>query len=74
MKAEGHPKYHMITVVMTDGEKFPMRSTLGKEGDELRLDVDPKNHPAWRGGEATILNKGKMQAFESKYGSFFAKK
>lgn len=73
MKAEGHPDYHMITVVMTDGEKFPMRTTWGKEGDEMRLDIDPKSHPAWRGGDVTLVSKGKVQAFEAKFGSFLKK-
>ena len=33
MKAEIHPDYHMITVVMTDGTEYQTRSTWGKEGD-----------------------------------------
>ena len=35
---------------MTDGTKFQTRSTWGKEGDTLHLDIDPKVHPAWTGG------------------------
>ena len=73
MKAEGHPKYNMITVVMTDGEEYQMRTTWGKEGETMRLDVDPKSHPAWRGNEATIQVKGKVKAFEDKFGSFLKK-
>ena len=41
MKTEGHPDYHMITVKMTDGTEFQTRSTWGKEGDVLALDIDP---------------------------------
>ena len=37
MKAEIHPDYHEITVVMTDGSEFKTRSTYGKPGDVLRL-------------------------------------
>ena len=33
MKAEIHPKYHTITVVMTDGTEYQTRSTWGKEGE-----------------------------------------
>src|SRR5947207_1040767 len=50
MKADIHPNYHMITVVMTDGTEYRTRSTWGKEGDKLNLDIDSKSHPAWIGG------------------------
>ena len=49
MKKDIHPDYHMITVAMTDGTKYQTRSTYGKEGDTLQLDIDPKTHPAWTG-------------------------
>jgi large subunit ribosomal protein L31 len=49
MKAKIHPDYHEINVVMTDGSKFTTRSTYGKPGDTLHLDIDPKSHPAWTG-------------------------
>ncbi len=52
MKAEIHPNYHTIKVVMTDGTEYLTRSTWGKEGDTLNLDIDPKSHPAWTGGNA----------------------
>ena len=42
MKQDIHPDYHTITVVMTDGTTYQTRSTYGKEGAELHLDVDPK--------------------------------
>ncbi len=34
---------------MTDGTEFKTRSTYGKPGDTLRLDIDTKSHPAWTG-------------------------
>jgi large subunit ribosomal protein L31 len=49
MKEKIHPDYHKITVVMTDGSSFETKSTWGKEGASLRLDIDPKTHPAWTG-------------------------
>jgi len=55
MKAEIHPNYHTITVVMTDGTEYQTRSTWGKEGDKLNLDIDPKSHPAWTGGSQQML-------------------
>lgn len=69
MKAEGHPDYHEITVVMTNGEKYKTRSTWGKEGDEMRLDIDPNNHPAWQGGTQQILEKGRLNKFNDKFGA-----
>ena len=40
MKDGIHPDYHEITVVMTDGTSYQTRSTYGKAGDTLRLEVD----------------------------------
>jgi large subunit ribosomal protein L31 len=74
MKAEGHPNYHFITVHQTDGTSFQIRSTLGKEGDDLRLDVDPLSHPAWKGGEVQVVQKEKVKAFNDKYGNFLGTK
>jgi large subunit ribosomal protein L31 len=58
MKAEIHPNYHMITVVMTDGTEYQTRSTWGKQGDKLNLDIDSKSHPAWIGGSQQLLDRG----------------
>jgi len=58
MKAEIHPDYHTIKVVMTDGTEFATRSTWGKEGDVMQLDIDPKSHPAWTGGSAQLMDRG----------------
>ena len=51
MKKDKHPNYHTINVVMTDGTKFETKSTWGKEGDTMSLDIDPLSHPAWTGGQ-----------------------
>jgi large subunit ribosomal protein L31 len=58
MKEGIHPDYHEITVIMTDGSQFTTRSTYGKAGDTLRLDVDPKSHPAWTGGGIKLVDSG----------------
>lgn len=71
MKTDTHPDYHEITVIMTDGTEFKTRSTYGKPGDTLRLDVDPKSHPAWIGGGATrVIEKAQLSKFEKRYGTF----
>ena len=49
MKNGIHPDYHKVTFIQTDGSKFETRSTYGKEGDAIRLDVDKLSHPAWTG-------------------------
>lgn len=72
MKADTHPDYHEITVVMTDGSEFKTRSTYGKAGDILRLDVDPLSHPAWQGGTTKVIEKGQLDKFESRYGNFLS--
>ena len=58
MKADIHPDYHPITVVMTNGTKFVTRSTYGSAGVTMNLDIDPSSHPAWTGGQTTILDRG----------------
>lgn len=72
MKADIHPDYHEITVVMTDGTEYKTKSTYGKEGDVLKLDVDTKSHPAWQGGTGKVIEKGQLDKFESKYGAFLS--
>ena len=63
MKANIHPDYHEIKVVMTDGTEYTTRSCWGKPGDVMRLDIDPLNHPAWTGGAARIVEKGRLAKF-----------
>ena len=72
MKSEIHPDYHEITVVLTDVTSYKTRSTWGKEGDEMRLDVDPLTHPAWSGGTGKVVEKGQLSKFENRYGSFLS--
>ncbi len=69
MKSATHPDYHMITVQMTDGTTFVTRSTWGKEGDTLQLEVDPSVHPAWTGGNQKLLDSGGQVArFNKRFG------
>jgi len=58
MKADTHPNYHMIKVIMTDGTEYVTRSTYGEEGATLNLDIDPLTHPAWTGGSAHLTDRG----------------
>ena len=76
MKADTHPDYHFITSVMTNGTEYQTRSTYGKAGDKMNLDIDPNTHPAWTGGTQTLLDRGgRLSKFNSKFaGLSFAKK
>ncbi|MBJ57063.1 MAG: 50S ribosomal protein L31 [Rickettsiales bacterium] len=70
MKKKIHPEYHEIKVVMTDGSEFKTRSTFGKPGEILKLDVDPISHPAWTGGNAQIReDAGQVARFKKKFGN-----
>ena len=68
MKEKTHPDYHKITVVMTDGTSFETRSTWGKEGAQMRLDIDPKTHPAWTGVRQSVDRGGRVQRFKDRFG------
>lgn len=72
MKADIHPDYHDVTIVLTDGTEYTTRSCLGKPGEILRLDVDPLSHPAWQGGTQKVIEKQQLKKFENKYGSFLS--
>jgi len=76
MKADIHPEYHLLKVVMTDGTEFVTRSTYGKAGDTLHLDIDPTTHPAWTGGSQHLVDRGgRLSRFNSRFGGLrFGKK
>jgi large subunit ribosomal protein L31 len=67
MKKDTHPDYHEITVVMTDGSSFKTRSTYGKPGATLKLDIDPKSHPAWTGVHRLMDTGGQLAKFKNRY-------
>ena len=73
MKKKIHPNYHKIKVEMTDGSQFETRSTWGKEGDTLKLDIDPKSHSAWIGGKQKVLDKGRVSKFNKKFKNLISK-
>lgn len=74
MKKDIHPNYHTIKVVNTDGTEFETKSTWGKEGETLRLDIDPTSHPAWTGVHRLIDSGGQVSKFKSRYQGFGLKK
>ena len=75
MKADIHPHYPLIRVVLTDGTEYMTRSTYGSAGDTLNLDIDPKTHPAWTGGSQQLLDRGgRLSKFTNRFGNIGAKK
>ncbi|QEX18837.1 50S ribosomal protein L31 [Hypericibacter terrae] len=67
MKKDIHPDYHEINIVMTDGTAYKTRSTYGKPGDTLRLDIDPKSHPAWTGVHRLMDSGGQLAKFKKRF-------
>lgn len=68
MKPDIHPDYHEITVEMTDGTSYKTRSTWGKAGDRMKLDIDPKVHPAWTGGPVRVSEAaGQVAKFNKRF-------
>ena len=74
MKPDIHPAYHDLTVVMTDGTTFKTRTTGGKPDATLRLDIDPKSHPAWTGVQRIMDTGGQVAKFNKKFAGIGLKK
>jgi large subunit ribosomal protein L31 len=73
MKADIHPNYHMITVVMTDGTEY-RRVPPGQGRRQAQSDIDSKSHPAWIGGAQQILDRGgRVSRFQKKFSGFLKK-
>jgi len=70
MKNDIHPDYHEITVQMTDGTSYTTRSTYGKAGDVLKLDIDPTSHPAWTGVHRLLDSGGQLAKFNKRFKGF----
>ena len=74
MKQDIHPDYHEIKVIMTDGTEFTTRSTMGKPGESIRLDIDPKSHPAWTGVHRMMDTGGQVAKFNKRFAGIGMKK
>ena len=74
MKSGIHPEYHYVTIVMTDGAEYRTRTCAGKAGDVIRLDIDPKSHPAWTGVHRMLDTGGQVAKFNKKFAGLGMKK
>lgn len=71
MKKNIHPNYHEITLLLTDGTSYNTRSTWGKEGDVMRLEIDRTSHHAWVGGAQRLLDSGgQLSRFNKRFKTF----
>jgi large subunit ribosomal protein L31 len=70
MKKDIHPDYHTVSIEMTDGTTYETRSTMGKEGDLLKLDIDPLTHPAWTGVHRLLDSGGQLAKFNKRFKGF----
>jgi large subunit ribosomal protein L31 len=68
MKKDIHPNYHEITVELTDGSSYKTRSTWGEPGGVLKLEIDPKSHPAWTGIQRLVDSGGQVAKFNKRFG------
>jgi large subunit ribosomal protein L31 len=67
MKQETHPDYHEITIELTDGSSYKTRSTYGEPGAVLKLEIDPKSHPAWTGVQRLVDSGGQVAKFNKRF-------
>jgi large subunit ribosomal protein L31 len=74
VKENIHPDYHEVNIIMTDGTEFKTRSCMGKAGDTLRLDIDPKSHPAWTGVQRMVDSGGQVAKFNKKFATIGSRK
>ena len=74
MKSDIHPDYHDITIVMTDGTTYKSRSTMGKAGDTVKLEIDSKSHPVWTGVHRLLDTGGQLAKFNKKFSGIGLKK
>ena len=68
MKADIHPDYHEIKIIMTDGSEYTTRSTYGEPGAVIRLEIDPKSHTAWTGQHRIVDSGGQISRFNKRFG------
>ena len=67
-----HPKQHVITLALSNKKKIDIVTNWGKEGETLKADVDPFNHPAWQENSQSFVNVNddRISKFNKKFGGF----
>ena len=67
MKKDILPEYQELTPAMTAGSTYTTRSTWGSAGDTMKLDIDPKSHPAWTGEHRLVDSGGQVAKFNKRF-------
>ncbi|MDI9313516.1 MAG: 50S ribosomal protein L31 [Hydrotalea sp.] len=67
MRSGIHPEYHEIVIETTNGGAYTTRSTWGKAGEKMKLEIDPDTHPAWTGGIQKVLEGGQVARFGRRF-------
>lgn len=69
MKADIHPSYHQVKVILPDGREHMIWSAYPK--DELHVDVVWDKHPAWTRSDSIQVSQinEKVVQFKNRYGS-----
>ncbi len=67
MRSGIHPEYHEIDIETTSGAVYKTRSTWGKAGEKMKLEIDPDTHPAWTGGIQKVLEGGQVARFGRRF-------
>lgn len=68
MKADIHPAYKEVTIVMTDGTSYKTRTTVGQEGETINLEIDRTSHPAYtKSGKQQVRGGGQVDRFNKRF-------
>lgn len=67
MKKNIHPKYDVLTVDCTCGNRFETRSTMAAKNEELKIAVCANCHPFYTGKAKFIDAAGRVDRFNKRY-------
>ena len=70
MKKNIHPAYHNVTFSCSCGNSFSGRTTAGKEGETLKIEVCSSCHPCWVGGQKVLDTEGRVDKFKNRFAAF----
>ena len=66
MKNEIHPKYSIVNVTCSCGNKFTTQSTIGKEA--MNIDICSECHPFYTGKQRVVDTAGRVDRFNKRFG------
>lgn len=65
MQPKIHPKYEHVNVVCNCGNRFEIRSTVGKK--DLHVEICSNCHPFYTGQQKVVDTAGMIQKFHDKF-------